>query len=198
LAAQVQGWAPPGLLDTYHEERHPAGARVLMHTRAQGLLLSRGEHTLALRELFGELMQDAQTLRRLVDLLQGNDVRYSPQDDGHVHPLAGRWAPELAVVTELGTLRIAELMHAGRGVLLELGGNVPLQEHASRWKHRIEVVAAECPSGAPADALLIRPDGYVAWAGSSISELDRSLRRWFGNPIDHDPFSVRAKSEERR
>ncbi|HEX9297253.1 MAG TPA: FAD-dependent monooxygenase [Polyangiaceae bacterium] len=190
LAAQIQGWAPPGLLDTYHQERHPAGARVLMHTRAQGLLLSPGEHTPALRELFGELMQDDQTMRRLVDLLQGNDVQYSMEDGQEAHPLVGRWAPELTLVTDRGVLRLPELMHSARGVLLELGDQVQLREQAAKWRDRIEVVAAKCPSGAPADALLIRPDGYVAWAGSSIGELDRSFRRWFGDPIEGEAIET--------
>jgi 2-polyprenyl-6-methoxyphenol hydroxylase-like FAD-dependent oxidoreductase len=182
LAAEIQGWAPSGLLDTYHSERHAVGARVLMHTRAQGMLLNRGEHTSALRELFGELMQDDSALRRIVDLLQGNDIHYVVADDGEAHPLAGGWAPDLALVTERGELRLPELMHGARGVLLAVGGNIGLREQAARWRDRIDVVTATCPSGAPADALLIRPDGYVAWAGTSSEGLNCALQRWFGPP----------------
>src|SRR4030095_546013 len=88
LAAHIQGWGAADLLDSYHVERHAAGARMLMHTRAQGALLGgAGAHTPALRELFGELMQDPHTLRRLVDLLQGNDVWYATGDDTDAHPL---------------------------------------------------------------------------------------------------------------
>jgi 2-polyprenyl-6-methoxyphenol hydroxylase-like FAD-dependent oxidoreductase len=182
LAADIQGWAPPGLLATYHAERHPAGARVLMHTRAQGALLASGEHTAALRELFGELMQDRQTVRRIVDLLQGNDVRYAMGDADDSSPLMGGFAPELTLVTTRGQRRLPDLMHRARGVLLDLADNASLRDQAASWSDRIDVITAECPEGAPADALLIRPDGYVAWAGTNRDALDRSLRRWFGDP----------------
>lgn len=182
LAAEIQGWAPPGLLDTYHSERHPVGARVLMHTRAQGVLLSRGEHTPALRELFAELMQDDRTLRRIVDLLQGNDIRYVMGDDAETHDLTGAFAPELKLITDRGEQRLPELMHRVRGVLLLMGGNVKVSEQTPTWWHRIDVLSARCPSGAPADALLIRPDGYVAWAGASSDGLSRALQRWFSVP----------------
>jgi hypothetical protein len=182
LAAQVRGWAPAGLLDSYYSERHPAGARVLMHTRAQGVLLGAGDHTSALRTLFRELMPDDQTLRRIVDVLQGNDVRYPMGDDSDAHPVTGGWAPELTLVTARGHVRLPELMHRARGVLLDFGDNPELREVAAGWSDRIDVVAAKCTAVASADGLLIRPDGYVAWAGTVRSELDRSLRRWFGDP----------------
>ena len=182
LAAEIQGWAPVGLLDSYHAERHPAGARVLMHTRAQGALLAPGVHTPALRELFAELMQDEQTLRHIVDLLQGNDVHYPMTEDGNAHPLTGGWAPELAVVARGGPLRLSGLMHRVKGVLLDFRDNHTLRSQVAGWSDRIDVIGAECPAGAPADALLIRPDGYVAWAGTAGAGLDRSLRKWFGTP----------------
>src|SRR5262245_61531649 len=94
LAAQLHGWAPAALLDSYDTERHAAGQRMLMHTRAQGALIGgSGELTPALRELVGELMRDPHTLRRLVDLLQGNDVRYPMGDEIAEHPITGKWAP---------------------------------------------------------------------------------------------------------
>jgi 2-polyprenyl-6-methoxyphenol hydroxylase-like FAD-dependent oxidoreductase len=182
LAAHVQGWAPADLLDTYHTERHAAGARMLMHTRAQGALVGgSGEHTPALRELFSELMQDRRTLRRLVDLLQGTDIRYPMDVETETHPLVGQFAPDLTLLTEKGAQRLADLMHRARGVLLDLddGG---LSDHASSWSDRIEVVRAKIASP-PANGLLIRPDGYVAWAGTASDTLDRSLRKWFGAPL---------------
>jgi 2-polyprenyl-6-methoxyphenol hydroxylase-like FAD-dependent oxidoreductase len=133
LAAQVRGWASAGLLDSYHSERHPAGARVLMHTRAQGVLQSAGEHSSALRTLLSELMQDDRTLRRIVDLVHGKDVRYAMDDDSDTDPVTGGWAPELTLVTERGQLRLPELMHRARGVLLDLGDNPELRELAAGW-----------------------------------------------------------------
>jgi hypothetical protein len=152
---------------------------MLMHTRAQGVLLSPGEHTAALRQLFGELMLDDHTLRRLVDLLQGTDVRYNVGDDAH--ELAGTWAPELTLSTEDGQVRVAELMHEARGLLIDFGGSDELRAYMTNWSDRIDVITAQC-AAAPAERLLIRPDGYVAWAGTGGSTLERSLRRWFGNP----------------
>jgi 2-polyprenyl-6-methoxyphenol hydroxylase-like FAD-dependent oxidoreductase len=183
LAAELHGWAPTGLLDTYHAERHPAGARVLMHTCAQGALLAPGEHTPALRELFGELMQDEGTLRRIVDLLQGNDVRYAmTDDDGDAHPLMGRWAPELRLSINDGSVRVPDLMHHARGVLIDFGESGGLGQQGVRWSDRIDVVTARCPSEPPVIGLLIRPDGYVAWAGMTDAGLSRALHRWFGAP----------------
>ncbi len=187
LGAEIRGWAPSGLLDSYHSERHPAGARVLMHTRAQGALLAPNEHTAALRQLFAELMQDDRTLRRLVDLLQGNDVRYPMGDAVNAHPLVGGWAPELTLMTERGQVRLSELMHQARGVLITFVTDGGLREQGARWSGRVNVITATCASGPPADALLIRPDGYVAWAGSNSEDLDRALNRWFGVPRGSTP-----------
>lgn len=182
LAATLQGWAPADLLDTYHAERHAAAARMLMHTRAQGALLGgSGEHTPALRELFGELMQDPRTLRRLVDLLQGNDLRYTTSDDADVHPVVGMWAPDLTLLTAHGEQRLADLMHSARGMLLDFAGG-SLCDQASNWSDRVRLVRAASVSPPPAEGLLIRPDGYVGWAGDANGALQRSLRRWFGAP----------------
>jgi 2-polyprenyl-6-methoxyphenol hydroxylase-like FAD-dependent oxidoreductase len=181
LAAEIRYRAPPDLLDSYHSERHPVGARVLMHTHAQGMLLAPGDHTPALRELFAELMQDDRTLRRIVDLLQGNDVRYNVSDDAAAHPLAGKWVPELALTTDRGQFRVPELMHQARALMIDFADSVELRSQVAGWSDRVDVITARCAS-APADGLLIRPDGYVAWAGTSGAGLDRSLRRWFGEP----------------
>jgi 2-polyprenyl-6-methoxyphenol hydroxylase-like FAD-dependent oxidoreductase len=182
LTAHVQGWGPTDLLDSYHVERHAAGARMLLHTRAQGALLASGGQTAALRELFAELMQEPIVLRRLVDRLQGTDVRYAMTEDADdAHPLAGTWAPDLKLSTERGQRRIADLMHCARGVLLDFNGGM-LGDFASSWSDRVDVVRAKCVSRPDVNGLLIRPDGYVAWAGHATGTLDRSLRRWFGAP----------------
>jgi len=129
--------------------------------------MSGGEHTLALRQLFAELMQDDQTLRRLVDVLHGNDVRYAMGamgDEADAHPLTGRMGAGLPLVTERGEQRLAALMHGARPVLLDLT-TTPRCASGPRCgatgRHRRCAVSFR----SPADALLIRPDGYVAWAG---------------------------------
>jgi len=111
LAAHLHGWAPPGLLDTYHGERHPVGQRVIVHTRAQSALMAPGEDVDALRQLFGELLRHEQSLRHVAELIHGADVRYGTGGPGiEPHPLAGRWAPDVRLATAGGATLVAELM----------------------------------------------------------------------------------------
>lgn len=191
LAAELRGWAPPGLLDTYHDERHAAGRRVVMHTLAQGALMAPGDDVDALRELLGELLQCEQPLRHVAELVHGPDVRYGGSDPAD-HPLAGRWAPDLPLAGAGGVRRVAELMRGAGPVLLDLAGREAVGAEAGGWRDRVEVVRARS-EGAPADALLIRPDGFVAWAarcGEPDAEAERGLRRalasWFGTPAGTD------------
>lgn len=182
LAKEVLGTAPPGLLDSYHAERHPVGRRVLMHTRAQGLVLQRTPESIAMRELLTELMQDEQALRRIVDLLQGYDLHY-PMDetDPAPHPLVGRWVPDLALTTDAGPTRVLETLHGGRGLLLDLGGSGGWADAAA---DRVDVCRATC-AAPPVEALLVRPDGMVAWVADGPDprpRLERALRTWFGGP----------------
>ncbi|MFG2848051.1 FAD-dependent monooxygenase [Kitasatospora sp. NPDC048296] len=185
LAAELQGWAPPGLLDSYHRERHPIGERVFMHSQAQIALMAPGAGTTALRALVGELLSHEDNLARIAALMAGSDVRY---DTDCPHPWAGGFAPELALTTAEGDLRLAELARSGRALLLDLtGGALGLADRAAGWKDRVGVVTAQCAEP-PAGALLLRPDGYVAWA-SGVGEadptgLERALRTWFGTPRD--------------
>jgi 2-polyprenyl-6-methoxyphenol hydroxylase-like FAD-dependent oxidoreductase len=182
LAAAVHGWAPADLLDTYESERRPAGRRVIMHTRAQMALLSPGANTTALRELFSELLDDTGTTRRVADLMAGADLRYPACQDGPVHPLTGRWAPELPLRVGGRVTRVAELLRAARPVLLDLAGRPDLTAAAGAWADRVDIVAATTPD-APADALLLRPDGYVAWADDhGATGLRRALHTWIGAP----------------
>ena len=177
------------------------GARVIMHTRAQGVLMGESERTPALRELFAELLQDEQALRRIVDLLQGNDIRYDMQNDGAAeHPLIGQWAPNMRLSTAEGPRYVAQLMHGARGVLLDLTEGAQLRHIAQGWCDRVDVLAARCSQPAPADALLIRPDGYVAWAADETdAQLGQGLRRalgtWFGEATQAQfvvqPFAAR-------
>jgi 2-polyprenyl-6-methoxyphenol hydroxylase-like FAD-dependent oxidoreductase len=191
LAAQIHGWAPSDLLETYHEERHPVGQRLMRFTRAQEALARPGEHVTALRDLFGRLLMQEQTLRAIVEEITDVDTYYEMgANDSDRHPLLGRWAPNLVLHTEHGTTTIAKLMCAGRGLLVDLAGQSALRELAAAWRDRIGVISArsaERPGNL--DAMLIRPDGYVAWtksAGDADTESDRSLppalEKWFGVP----------------
>jgi hypothetical protein len=183
LAAQVKGWAPPGLLDTYHAERHPAGERMLSFTRAQGVLLSPGEHVTALRELMSELLTYQQSLRHVVDRLLSLDIRYDLAADGaSAHPLVGGWAPDLPLHLDGGDTRLAPLMHRARPVLLDLIADGWLRAAAAGWSDRVQTTRAR--SDEPLDGILVRPDGYVAWAAlpgdHDTDRLRQALQRWFG------------------
>jgi 2-polyprenyl-6-methoxyphenol hydroxylase-like FAD-dependent oxidoreductase len=207
LAAQVAGWAADGLLDSYHTERFLAGQRVLLETRAQRALAAGGEYAEALRDLFGELMQQPDAARHVGSIIEGSDVRYHmPAGAAPPHPLAGRLAPDLRL--DAGATRVAELVWPARGVLLDLTGSGELVESAvpggsprtvltanralaraaSPWHDRVNVVAARpAADSPPAAAMLIRPDGYVAWAagpdaGDLAAGLPEALRTWFGAP----------------
>jgi len=185
LAAEIQGWAPPGLLDSYHRERHAEGERVLLHTRAQGALVGAAAdgRIAALREILAQLLQYQQPLRHLISLMYGLDTRY---DTGAAdpHPLAGRWAPDLALTAPAGATSVAELLHSGRGVLLDLTQGGAFACAGDGWRDRIDIRTARCPSP-PAQALLIRPDGYLAWAATDAQDtgtLRDTLATWFGTP----------------
>ncbi len=188
LAADVNGWAPADLLDTYHQERHAAGARTLLHTQAQ-VALRRGQDAAAdaLRELFVELVADEQASFRVASLIAGTDIRYPLPGPGG-HPLTGTFAPDLTLHTDQGTTSVAELMHPARPVLLDLADRPDLREVARGWQHRVDVHTGKTDHR-PADALLIRPDAHIAWAATTgeptdtaASALGAALSRWFGAP----------------
>jgi 2-polyprenyl-6-methoxyphenol hydroxylase-like FAD-dependent oxidoreductase len=188
LAAAIDGWAPADLLDTYHAERHLAGERTLLHTRAQ-VALRRGHDpaAVALRELFLELAADPQPQRRIGALIAGTDIRYPPSGPDQ-HALTGTFAPELTLHTEQGTTGIAGLLHTGRPVLLDLADRHDLRETARAWRQRVDVQTARSDDR-PADALLIRPDAHIAWgatagepADTAAPALREALSRWFGEP----------------
>ena len=183
LAATAAGWAPPGLLDTYHAERHPAGERMLSFVRAQGVLLSPGEHVTALRELVGELLTHDQALRYVVDRLLGLDIRYDlGADRAPAHPLEGGWAPDLPLHADGGDTRLATLMHGARPVLLDLTADGRLRAAAAGWTDRVQTAVAR--SDEPLEGILVRPDGYVAWAAAPgdhhTDRLRQALQKWVG------------------
>jgi 2-polyprenyl-6-methoxyphenol hydroxylase-like FAD-dependent oxidoreductase len=177
LAATVNGWAPPGLLDSYHTERHPVGARVMMQSMSQTALMAPGPEVEALRTLFGELLQKPDVAAHMAHLLAGSDVRY---DVGDGHRLSGRLVPDLTLADGR---RVAALLHDARPVLLDLSGGA-IAAAAQGWAHRVDTVTATV-TDEPIRGLLIRPDGYVAWAADEFDHDDEvrlhaALRRWCG------------------
>lgn len=186
LAADVHGWAPAGLLDSYDGERRLASARALQHTQAQ-VALRRGQDpaAVALRELFAEIVHDEQPARRLAALIAGTDVRYPGIGE---HALVGSFVPDLTLRTAQDVSSVAELLRAARPVLLDLAGRSDLRSAAQPWQSRIDIHTAVAEHR-PADALLIRPDAYVAWAASTeqagaaaVAELREAMSSWFGAP----------------
>ncbi|MFB7462618.1 rifampin monooxygenase [Streptomyces sp. NPDC056224] len=171
LAAEVAGWAPEGLLDSYHAERHPEGARVLAETRAQGLLLEEGPGATALRELFSKLLDFEDVNRYVTEMITGVGVRY---DFGEGHELLGRRLRDVG----LKRGRLYELMRGGRGLLLDQTGRLSVDGWADRVDHVVDV-----SEDLDAPAVLLRPDGHVVWAGEDQRELPGRLTEWFGAPV---------------
>jgi bifunctional hydroxylase/dehydrase len=187
LAATVRGWAPPGLLDSYHTERHAVGARLLMNTQAQGLLFLSGSDMEPLRDLLTELMRYDEVSRHLIGMVSGLEIRYEigPGD----HPLLGLRLPNHKLVTAGGTVQAFQLLHQGRGLLLDFGDDDAMRQAATPWTDRVDVVTAQLDGTADDPltdviALLVRPDGHVAWTapGGGEAEFLTALNRWFGSP----------------
>jgi 3-(3-hydroxy-phenyl)propionate hydroxylase len=185
LAQVVNRTSPESLLDTYHAERHPVGARVLHNTMAQVALSSGDDRHQALRDVMTELLGMDQPRRRIAAMVCGLDIHY---DLGEGHPLVGRRMPDLDLHTTEGPTRVFGLLHDARPLLLNLGE--PGGFDISPWADRVRMVNAkqegvwELPvlgEVAAAPAVLIRPDGHVAWAGGLTDpELPRALATWFG------------------
>lgn len=168
LAAAINGWAPEGLLDSYHAERHPVAARVLVNTRAQITLLGSDPGPTALRELFSKLMDFEEVNRYVTGMITAVDVRY---DFGEGHDLLGRRMRDV----QLKQGRLYELMHEGRGLLLDPAGRLSVDGWADRVDHVVDTA-----EDLDVPAVLLRPDGHVAWAGEDQRELLGGLARWFG------------------
>lgn len=179
LAAVVKGRAPEELLDTYHAERHPVGRHLLRNVHAQSLLYLNAEME-PLRAVMHELVQLPEAARQLAGQVSGLHIRYDVGAEGH--PLLGlRLAPGYELACADGTVvRVAELLHAGRGVLI-LTSDVGLrQKTAARWADRIDVVVGSWVRENGPEAALLRPDGHVAWAAPDGGDLEDGLTRWFG------------------
>lgn len=187
LAQVVEGTSPESLLDTYHGERHPVAARALRYTMAQAALQRRDDRMEALVDVVSELADMDEPRKRLAGIASGLDIHY---DLGEGHPLLGRRMPDLDLATAGGPLRVFELLHDARPLLLDLGQ--PGGFDIAPWADRVQLVDAsydgewELPVlgtvSAPT-AVLVRPDGYVAWVGDGTDVgLVDALTAWFGRP----------------
>jgi len=171
LAAEVNGWAPEGLLDSYHTERHPVGARVLDSTRAQSVLLDPSPGARALHQLLSELMDFEDVNRYVTEMITAVGVRY---DFGDEHELLGKRMRDIG----LKRGRLYELLHSGRGLLLDQTGRLSVTGWADRIDHVVDdSVELDVP------AVLLRPDGHVAWVGEAQQDLLGHLPKWFGAAV---------------
>jgi hypothetical protein len=171
LAAEVNGWAPAGLLDSYQTERHPVAAEVLNNTRAQMELLSTEPGPRSVRRLMAELMDFEEVNRYLIEKIIAIGIRY---DFGEGHELLGRRMRDI----RLKRGRLYELMHGGRGLLLDQTGQLSVASWADRVDHVIDL-----SEELDVPAVLLRPDGHVAWAGGDQHDLRDRLTTWFGAAV---------------
>jgi hypothetical protein len=171
LAAEVGGWAPEGLLDSYHTERHPVAADVLDNTRAQTELMSTEPGPQAVRRLVAELMDFEEVNRHLIEKITAIAVRY---DFGEGHALLGRRLRDV----QLKRGRLYGLMHGGRGLLLDQTGRLSVVGWADRVDHVVDI-----SEELDVPAVLLRPDGHVAWVGEDQQDLLSQLTKWFGAAV---------------
>ncbi|MCG5215713.1 FAD-dependent monooxygenase [Streptosporangium soli] len=180
LAATTLGHAPDGLLDSYHQERHEAGARVLRTTRAQAILGRRDPELDPLRDLFGELTDLPPVGRYLAELATGVSTRYDPRIPGD-NPMLGRLAPNLKLILGDEDTTVAELLRPANPVLIQFGDRALPADAAGR----VDVFRARCPEQPDLEGLLIRPDGHTAWISTTTDPqpadtLATALTTWFG------------------
>ncbi|MDH6124796.1 FAD-dependent monooxygenase [Kitasatospora sp. GP82] len=187
LGLVARGQAPDSLLDTYHTERHAAGARLLRNTRAQMLIAAEGERLAPVREILAELAQAEETAGYLAEAITGVGTRY-PVHHGSGHPWEGRMVPDIPLKRD-GLLPLLARTAGGALLVDESTGADSLREAAEPWADRVTVVSAR-PDGLPgASAILVRPDGHAAWAGTpsaphrtTAQQLRGALHHWFGPP----------------
>lgn len=177
LAATIRGDAPAGLLDSYWSERHPVGAQILDWSRAQVALMRPSPHSRALEAIIRDLIDTRDGATYFAERLWGVSLHY---DSGSGHPLVGRSAPDFELLD--GT-KLGELIGNGKGLILDFDARPSLEALARRWSGRITYVASDAKDRLGLSAVLVRPDGFVAWAGDAASnheEAAQAASRWFG------------------
>ncbi|WP_163015573.1 FAD-dependent oxidoreductase [Streptomyces sp. Tu 4128] len=186
LAAVIRGDHGPELLDSYHDERHAVGAGVLSNIRAQALLLLGGIEVEPLREVLAEMIGHEEVRTRLAGMISGLDIRYAM--GGGADPLLGARLPPSALRGAQDSVTTAALLRRGGGLLLDLGARPVAFAGLAGWRNRVTVVRARAEPGSaldvPAHAVLVRPDGHVAWTSEAEMGLTQALTRWFGPPAD--------------
>lgn len=181
LAATIRGDAPVGLLDSYSSERHPVGAQVLDWSRAQVTLMRPSRHSRALEAIIRDLIDTRDGATYFAGRVWGVSLCY---ELGGGHPLVGRSAPDFELLD--GT-KLGELLTNGKGLLLDFDSRPSLQTLASRWSGRITYAASDAKDRLGLSAVLVRPDGVVAWAGEASLDVEEAAQiasRWFGEPED--------------
>ena len=182
LASTVRGDAPPGLLDSYESERQPVGAQVLDWSRAQVALMRPSRSSRALEAIVRDLVDTRDGATYFAERVWGVSLRY---EIGGSHPLIGRSVPDFELV---GGTTAGELLRSGRGLLLDFDLRAPLRAIADRWNGRITYVAGRARDQLGVTAVLVRPDGHVAWATDTEpdpNEVAQAARRWFGEGPGH-------------
>ncbi|PZM14884.1 FAD-dependent monooxygenase [Rhizobium tubonense] len=177
LAATIRGDAPSGLLDSYASERHPVGAQVLDWSRAQVALMRPSRSSRALEAIIRDLIDTRDGTTYFAERVWGVSLRY---DFDSSHPLVGRSAPDFELVNGM---KLGDLLGEGKGLLLDFDAGAPLHALASRWSGRITYVASDAKDRLGLSAVLVRPDGYVAWVGEAAPDYEEAVQaasRWFG------------------
>ena len=196
LAATTRGDAPSGLLDSYASERHPVGAQVLDWSRAQVALMRPSRSSRALEAIIRDLIETRDGATYFAERVWGVSLRY---DLGAGHPLVGRSVPDFELID--GS-RVGELLREGRGLLLDFDSRPPLQALASRWSGRIDYISADANDRLGASAVLVRPDGFVAWAVDATPDdegASEAVSRWFGEAGPSDGVrSLMERAQQQR
>ncbi len=180
LAATIRGDAPNGLLDTYSSERHPVGVQVLDWSRAQVALMRPSRSSRALEAIIRDLIDTRDGATYFAERVWGVSLRY---DLGDANPLVGRSAPDFELADGM---RLGDLLRTGKGLLLDFNARAPLEALAVRWDDRIIYVAGDAKARLGMSALLVRPDGVVAWVGEAEPDLEaaaEAVSRWFAEPV---------------